>query len=111
MPRVAWRWHETEVPVESNGPVVLGVDGERAHADHIRYLKRAPQGVEEQTGTDAAALRVDMDGEARKQKQRDRMAGHALDDALGSLRMLNLAGNYRVEADDLIAAKRNIGLR
>ena len=52
-----------------------------------------------------------MDGETREHQQRDWVAGHAFDDALGSLRVLNLAGDYRVETDDFIAAHRDIGLR
>src|SRR5580704_5147922 len=39
------------------------------------------------------------------------MAGHALDDTLGSLRVLTLAGNDRVKADDFLLAHGNVGLR
>src|ERR1700730_9611732 len=39
------------------------------------------------------------------------MAGHALDDTLGSLRVLNLAGNDRVKADDLLVTHGNVSLR
>ena len=111
MPSVGRRGREAEVPVERNGLVVLGVNRERAHADHVRDLERAPEGIQQQSGTDTAALGVDMDGEAREHEERDRVAGHALDDARGRLRVLNLAGDDRVETDDLIAAHRDIGLR
>jgi hypothetical protein len=111
MPRVGRRRREAKVPVERNGPVVLCVNGERAYADDIRDLERAPERVEQQPGTDASALCAGVDGETREHQQRDRMAGHALDDALGSLRVLNLAGNDRVETGDLGAAHRDVGLR
>jgi len=39
------------------------------------------------------------------------VTGHALDDALGGLRVLNLTGNDGVEADNCIVAQRDIGLR
>lgn len=111
MPRVGWRRREAEVPVERDGLVVLGMNGERAHADHVGDLERAPQRIEEQPRANAAALCLGMDGEAGEHQQRNRMAGHALDDALGSLRVLNLAGDDRVEADDLLAAHGDVGLR
>src|SRR6266481_2267786 len=52
-----------------------------------------------------------MDSEAREHQQRNRMAGHAFDDALRSLRVLNLAGNDRVEADDLVFVCGNVSPR
>ena len=79
------------MPVERNGTVVLGVNRERAHADHVSDLERAPDRVKQQAGADAAALGVDMNGKPRKHQEWDRMAGHSLDDALGSLRVLNFA--------------------
>jgi hypothetical protein len=39
------------------------------------------------------------------------MTGHALDDALRGLRVLNLTGNDGVETDNSIIAQRDIGLR
>ena len=111
MPRVGRRRREAKVPVERNSPVVFGVNRERAHADHIRDLERAPGRVKQQSGTDAAALRVDVDGEAREHQQWDRVAGHALDDSLGGLRVLNFARDDRVETHDFIAAHRDISLR
>jgi catechol 2,3-dioxygenase-like lactoylglutathione lyase family enzyme len=111
MPRVGRRRREAEVPVERNGPVVLGVNRERAYADDLSDLERAPERVKQQAGANPAALGVDVDGEAREHQERNRMTGHSLDDALGSLRVLNFAGDDRVETGHLIAVHRNIGLR
>ena len=111
MPRIARRGRKAEVPIERNGPVVFGVNRKGANTDYVRDLKRAPECIQQQPGTDAAALCVDMNGEAREHQQRDRPTGHSLDDALRSLRVLNLAGDDGVEAGDLIAIHRDIGLR
>jgi hypothetical protein len=97
--------------VERNSPVVLGVNGERTYADHICNLERTSKRIKQETRTDSAALCVRVDGEARQYQQRNWMTGHALDDTLGSLRVLNLAGNDGAEANNLIAAQRNISLR
>src|SRR4051812_13461803 len=110
MPRVGRRRYEAEVPVERNSPIVFGMNGERAHADHIGDLERASERIEEQPGTDATALRLGMDGEACEHQQGDGMARHALDDALGRLRMLNFTGDDRVEADNLIVAYGEVSL-
>ena len=78
MPRVARRGREAEVPIERDGPVVLGVNRERTHADHVRDLKRAPERIKQQAGTDASALCVGVDGEAREHHQSQPEHGEAL---------------------------------
>ena len=111
MPRVGRRRREAEVPVECCGPVVFGMNGECANADHVGDLECAPERVEQQPRTNATALRLAVHGEAREHEQRNWMAGHPLDHALGSLRVLNLAGNDRIEADYLAVAYGDVGLR
>ena len=110
MPLIRRGRYEAKVAIERDGSVVLGVNGERADSDHIGDLKRAPKRIEKQSGTDALALCLGIDCQAREHQERDGMAGHALYDPLWSLRMLNLAGNNRVEADDLVVARSNISL-
>ena len=110
MPRVGRRRREAKVPVEPDGLVVLGVNGKCAHADHVGDLERAPERVKQQTGTNVVALRLAVDGKASEYEKRDRMAGHALHDAFGSFRVLNLSGDDGVEADNLIVADGDIRL-
>ena len=57
------------------------------------------------------ALCLGVNGHTREHQQWYGMTWHALDDALGSVRMPNLAGYDRVESDNLAAADANIGLR
>ena len=97
--------------VERNGPIVLGVNGERTYADHIRNLERTSKRIKQETRTNAAALRVRVDGKARQYQQGNWVTGHAFDDALRSLRVHNLTGNDRIETNDLIAAQCNVSLR
>ena len=97
--------------VERNGPIVLGMNGERTHADHIRDLKRTSKRIKQETRTNAAALCVRVNGKARKYQQGNWVTGHALDDALRGLRVLNLTGNDGVETDNCIVAQPDIGLR
>jgi len=99
------------VPVERGGLVVFGVNGECANANHIGDLKRSSQRVEQQPGTDAAPLRFGMNGKAGQHQQRNRIARHALDDALGGLGVTNLAGDDRIETDNLVTGHGNVGLR
>jgi len=110
MPCVGRRWREAEVPVERDGALVLGVNGQRAHADHVGDVQCAAERIKQEPGTDAMALGFDMNGETREHQERDRMARHALDDALGSARMRNLAGDNRVEADNFVIAYGDVGL-
>jgi len=111
MPSVDRRRRKTKMPVERSGLVVLGMHRKRPHTDHIRDLERTPERIKQQPGTDTTTLCTNVDREAREHQQRDRMPGHTLDDALGSLRMRNLPGNDGVESDDLAVAQRDIGLR
>jgi hypothetical protein len=99
------------VLVKGNGPIVFGMNGERTHAYHIRNLKGTPKRIKQETGTNAAALRVRVDGKAREYQQGNWVTGHALDDALRGLRVLNLTGNDRIETNDLIAVQCNVSLR
>src|SRR5882724_310107 len=62
MPRIDRRRREAKVPVERDGAVVFGMNGECAHADHVGDLQRAPERIEQQPGTNAAALRLGVDG-------------------------------------------------
>jgi hypothetical protein len=87
------------------------VNRERRHPDHLHHLERAPERVKQQAGADPAALGVDVHGGAREHQERDSVASHSLDAALGSLRVLSFAGDDRVETGDLIAVHRDIGLR
>lgn len=66
MPWVRWRRRETKVAVESDGLFVLGMNGERANADQVRNLKRAPERIEQKSSPKAVALCVGMNGNARK---------------------------------------------
>src|SRR5450756_555065 len=102
MPRVCRRRREAKVSIERDGPFVFGVNGECAHTNHIGDLERAPERIKQQPGTNAAALCVNVDSEAREHQQRNRVARHALDDALGSFRVLNLPGDDRIEAYNLV---------
>ena len=74
-------------------------------------LERAPERIEQQPRANAAPLRLGVNRKARQHQQRDRMARHALDDALRRVRMMNLARDDRVEADNLAAGHRDVGLR
>lgn len=69
---------------ERNSPVVLGVNGERTHADHVCNPERTSKCIEQETRTDSAAFCVRVDGKARQYQQRNRVTGHALDDTLGA---------------------------
>jgi hypothetical protein len=62
MPRVGRRRREAKMPVERNGLVVLGVNGECAHADHVGNLERAPKRIKQHPGPNAFALRLAVDG-------------------------------------------------
>ena len=108
---VGRRWRKAEVPIERDGSVVLGVNSKCAHANHVGYLEGSTERVEQQSCTQAAALRLGMNGKAGEYQQRYGMAWHALDDPLGSVRMLNLSGYDRVETENLAVAHGNIGLR
>ena len=99
------------MPVEFDGAVVLRVNGERAHAKHVGDLERAPERIEQQSGANAAPLRLGMNSKPREHQQRDRMARHTFHDAFGSGGVLNLARDDRVEADDLVATYSKVGLR
>ena len=97
--------------VELDRAVVLGVNCEGAHADDIGHLERATKRVEQQSCTQTAPLRFTMNRKACEHQQRNRMSRHALDDPLGSARMLNLSGYDRIEAENFAVANGNIGLR
>ena len=86
------------------------MNGKRAHTNHVGDLERAPERVEEQAGADATPLRLGMHGEAREYQDRDWMARHAFDDALGGIRVMHLAGDDRIKADELATAYADIGL-
>lgn len=103
MPRIGRRRRETEVPVERDGLLVFGMNRECAHADHVGDLEHAPECIEQQPGTQATPLRHGTDSQAGEHQKRERMAVHALDDALGSLCLLHLAGDDRVEADNSLS--------
>ncbi len=97
--------------VERSGPIVFGMNGERTHADHIRDLEGTSKRIKQETRANAAALCVRVDGKARKYQQGNWVTGHALDDALRGLRVLNLTGNDGIETNDRIVAQRDIGPR
>ena len=111
VPRICGRRREAEVPIEGNGAIVLGVHGQRADADYIRDLERAAKRVKQQPGTDASPLRAGVNGQPRKNQQRNRVTRHALNHPLGRVRMPNLAGYDGVETDNLAVADGHVGLR
>jgi hypothetical protein len=45
--------------------IVLGVNGEGAHADHVGDLQRPPERIKQESGTDALTLGFYMNGKAR----------------------------------------------
>ena len=53
MARVGGRWDEPKMMIESDSLLVLGMNGERADADQVGNLKRAPERVEQQSGPKA----------------------------------------------------------
>jgi hypothetical protein len=108
--RVRRRGCKAEVPIERDGPIVLRVNGKRAHANHVGNLEGAPERIEQQSGTDAAALCLLVNSEAGQHEQRNRVTRHALHDPFGSIRVMNLARDDCVEADDFIVAYGDIGL-
>ncbi len=97
--------------VERGSAVILGVYGERSHADHVGNLKRASQRIQKEARTDAPTLHLGMHGETREHEQRDRVARHSLGNARWRVRMTNLAGNDRIVADDITISHRDVGLR
>jgi hypothetical protein len=111
MPRVRRRRREAKVSVESGGLLILRMNGERTNADQIRYLKRASEHVEQQSGAEASALRLGMNGKTREYQQRDRVTRHAFDDTLWGVSVSNLTRDHCIEADDLTVTNGNIGLR
>lgn len=111
MPRICGRRREAEVPIERNGAIILGVNGQRADADYVRDLERAAKRVKQQPSTDASPLCVAVNGKPRKNQQWDRVTRHALDHPLGCVRMPNLAGYDGVEADNLAAVDGHVALR
>jgi hypothetical protein len=46
VPRIGRGRREAKVPVERNGAIILGVNGECAHADHVGNLERPTERVE-----------------------------------------------------------------
>jgi hypothetical protein len=97
--------------VERGSAVILGVYGERSHADHIGNLKRASERIQKEASTDAPTLHLGMNGKSREHEQRDRVARHSLRDARWRVSMENLAGNDRMVADDITVSHRDVGLR
>ena len=111
MARVGRRRRETKVPIKGSRSLILGMNGKRANADDVRHLKRTPKCIEQQPRSQATPLCLGMNRKTGKHQQRNWMARHALDDALGGVGMANLAGDHRIKSDHLTVVQRNIGLR
>lgn len=111
MSAIGGRRHEPEVPVKRCGGIVLRMNGKRTYPDNIGNLECAPQGVQKQTGTDATALPIAMDGQARQNEQRYRMMRHPFDNALRCISVPNLAHDNRVIPDNGLAGYADVGLR
>ena len=52
-----------------------------------------------------------MNREPCQYQQRNRVARHAFDDALGGIGMANLASNHRIEPEHLVATEGDVSLR
>jgi hypothetical protein len=57
MARISRQRNEPEMVIECRRPIILGVNRERAYADHVGHLQRSFQRIEQQSSADAAALR------------------------------------------------------
>ena len=87
------------------------MDGERPCSRNIGNLQCAPQGVEKQPRTDAAALPCAMHGQTCEDEKRYRKARHSLGDALRRVGVFNFAHDERIEADHGLVVDADIGLR
>lgn len=99
------------MPIEGDGFVVLRMDGQCADADHVGHLQRSSQRIEQQSRAYTLPLRRDVNGQSRQNQKRDRMAGHALHDALRRIRVMHFAGDNCVETDDFLLGQGDVGLR
>ena len=86
------------------------MNSERPNAHHIRDLQRSPERIQQQAGTNAAALPIGVDGKARQHQKWNWMARHALDHALGGVRMTNFAGDDCIKSNNLRTAQPHVGL-
>jgi len=111
MSRIRRGWRETEVSIEADRLIVLCVNGERTHSDHVGHMKRASERVQQQPGADSAALHLGVNGKSREHKQRNRMTRHSLHDAFRGVGMPDLAGYNSVETNNFAAADCNVCLR
>lgn len=76
----------------------------RPHSDDIGDLQRAAERIEQQPAANPAPLRFGVDSEPRQDQQWNWMAPHSLCDTLGRVRVMHLAREDRIEADDFAAS-------
>lgn len=87
------------------------MNGKRAYRYNIGNLQCAPQGIQEQPGTDAAALPFAMHGETRQNEKRYRMTRHAFYNALRRVSVPDFTCDNCVVPDDRPVAYADVGLR
>ena len=87
------------------------MNGKRTHADNIRHLEDASQGIQEQPRTNTSALPLAMHGETRQNEKRYGMEWHAFDNTLRRVSVPDFACYNRVVPNDRCVAYADVGLR
>lgn len=87
------------------------MDGKRADTHYIGDLQCASQGIQEQPGSDSAALPFTMDGKTRQDQKGYGMARHSFYNPLRSIGVPDFTGDNCVKPDNRIAAQTDVGLR
>src|SRR5487761_1346226 len=108
MERIARRRDEAVLGVELLGGLVLGLYEDRFQARDLSRLERAQDGVLEQRFAEPLAFFPEIDGQAGKDHQRNRVLAGALGERRGSIRLGNGAAGQRVIADDARASAGHI---
>src|SRR2546427_9864016 len=102
--------HETIPLVKGSRVVVLRMHSERADASDLGGVERPEHGIFEQPRAESLALPARGDRQTREQHQRNRVPRESLFESFGRGVVLDLRHHKRVEACNLVAHERHVGL-
>ena len=100
---------EVEMPIERRSRLVLGMDKQGAYPRNVRRCRATQQRILEQRGSQMLTLLTPVNDQTRQNHQLDGMAGQALRNPGGCVRVVGLPHGQTVIAHHLSAPTHHIG--
>lgn len=109
--RVGGPFDKIEMPVEFACAIVLGMSSNRPDSGDIGSLQGPHDCVLQKTCAKSFPMMANGNAQPGKDHQRYWMPREALHQAFGSIPVIDMADNERVETDNLVAIEGDICLR